>query len=91
MIVIIWMRDEYLANNLQWIVEYEAGEVDDKVLMSAHNGHIEKTSASMAGYKSMGQYLNELYGEAYFAIGTDFGSNTFQAQNAGSGKRKTIH
>ncbi|QDQ00939.1 erythromycin esterase family protein [Lysinibacillus fusiformis] len=82
------LRDEYLANNLQWIVEYEAGRGHDKVLMSAHNGHIEKTSASMAGYKSMGQYLNELYGEAYFAIGTDFGSNTFQAQNAGSGKRK---
>ncbi|MET4562840.1 erythromycin esterase [Lysinibacillus parviboronicapiens] len=82
------LRDEYLANNLQWIVEYEASRGHDKVLISAHNGHIEKTSASMAGYKSMGQYLNELYEKAYFAIGTDFVNNTFQAQNAGSGKRK---
>ncbi|EON71268.1 erythromycin esterase family protein [Lysinibacillus sphaericus] len=83
------LRDEYLANNLQWIVDYEAGRGHDKVLMSAHNGHIEKTSASLAGYKSMGHYLNEVYGEAYFAIGTDFMNNTFQAQNAGSGERKT--
>lgn len=81
------LRDEYLAENLQWIVEYEATQGHDKVLMSAHNGHIEKTSASMAGYQSMGQYLNEQYKEHYFAIGTDFVNNTFQAQN-GSGERK---
>jgi erythromycin esterase len=81
------LRDEYLAENLQWIVEYEATKGHDKVLMSAHNGHIEKTSASMAGYQSMGQYLNEQYKEHYFAIGTDFVNNTFQAQN-GSGERK---
>ncbi|KOS63180.1 erythromycin esterase family protein [Lysinibacillus agricola] len=81
------LRDEYLANNLQWIVDFEAAQGHDKVLMSAHNGHIEKTSANMAGYKSMGQYLDEVYKDAYFAIGTDFVNNTFQAQN-GSGERK---
>ncbi|MFF2178362.1 erythromycin esterase family protein [Lysinibacillus sp. NPDC058147] len=81
------LRDEYLANNLQWIVDFEESQGHDKVLMSAHNGHIEKTSANMAGYKSMGQYLDEVYKDAYFAIGTDFINNTFQAQN-GSGERK---
>ncbi|MEY9971138.1 erythromycin esterase [Lysinibacillus sp. RC46] len=81
------LRDEYLANNLQWIVDFEAAQGHDKVLMSAHNGHIEKTSANMAGYKSMGQYLDEVYKDAYYAIGTDFVNNTFQAQN-GSGERK---
>ncbi|MGY4797824.1 erythromycin esterase family protein [Lysinibacillus fusiformis] len=81
------LRDQYLAENLQWIVEYEATQGHNKVLMSAHNGHIEKTSASMAGYQSMGQYLNEHFKDQYFAIGTDFVKNTFQAQN-GSGERK---
>ena len=66
------LRDEYLAENLQWIVEYEATQGHDKVLMSAHNGHIEKTSATMAGYQSMGHYLSEQYKDHYFAIGTDF-------------------
>jgi len=82
------LRDEYLADNLQWIVDFEAALGHSKVLMSAHNGHIEKTSANAAGYKSMGQYLEEVYQDDYFAIGTDFVKNTFQAQNAGSGERK---
>ncbi|MDC6269573.1 erythromycin esterase family protein [Lysinibacillus fusiformis] len=81
------LRDEYLAQNLQWIVDFEATKGHDKVLMSGHNGHIDKTSATMAGYKSMGQYLNEHYKNQYFAIGTDFVKNTFQAPN-GSGERK---
>ncbi|MEQ6354775.1 erythromycin esterase family protein [Lysinibacillus sp. M3] len=81
------LRDEFLANNLQWIVDFEGARGHDKVLMSAHNGHIEKTSANLAGYKSMGQYLDEVYKDAYFAIGTDFVKNTFQAQNE-SGVRK---
>ncbi len=81
------LRDEYLAKNLQWIVDFEATKGHDKVLMSGHNGHIDKTSATMAGYKSMGQYLNEHYKNQYFAIGTDFVTNTFQAPN-GSDERK---
>lgn len=82
------LRDQYLADNLQWIVEFEAERGHDKIFMTGHNGHIEKTSASLAGYKSMGNYLEELYGEEYFAIGTDFINNEFQAKNGGSGERK---
>ncbi len=32
------LRDKYLAENLQWIVEFEATQGHSKVLMSAHNG-----------------------------------------------------
>lgn len=81
------LRDEYLAQNLQWIVEFEAGRGNEKVFFNGHNGHVEKTSASLAGYKSMGHYLDEVYGEAYFAIGTDFTESKFQSKN-GSGERK---
>ena len=84
------LRDQYLAENLQWIVEFEAARGHDKVFITGHNGHIEKTSASLAGYKSMGNYLDELYGEEYFAIGTDFIISEFQAKNGGSGERQ-IH
>ena len=75
------LRDQYLADNLQWIVEFEAARGHDKLFITGHNGHIEKTSASLAGYKSMGHYLDELYGEEYFAIGTDFIQSEFQAKN----------
>lgn len=84
------LRDEYLAENLQWIVEFEADRGHDKVFVSAHNGHIEKTSASLAGYTSMGDYLDEVYGESYFAIGTDTIKNTFQARKGNSENRKNF-
>ncbi|WP_019639196.1 erythromycin esterase family protein [Paenibacillus fonticola] len=86
------LRDEYLAENVKWIVEFEAQRGHDKLFISAHNGHIEKTSAAF-GYKSMGDYLDEMYGNHYFAIGTDFINNTFQADNKGANKREnhTIH
>lgn len=82
------LRDQYLADNLQWIVEFEAAHGHDKVFFSGHNGHVEKTSASLAGYKSMGSYLDEIYGTKYFAIGTDLMNSEFQALNRGSDKRK---
>ncbi|MBD1373544.1 erythromycin esterase family protein [Hazenella sp. IB182357] len=80
------LRDQYLTDNLQWISEFEADH--DKVFFSGHNGHIEKTSASLAGYKTMGSYLDELYGSKYFAIGTDLTNSEFQALNRGSNRRE---
>lgn len=82
------LRDQYLAENLQWIIEFEKDRGNDKVFFTGHNGHVEKTSASLAGYKSMGHYLDEEFGEKYFAIGTDFINSQFQALNRGSDKRK---
>ncbi|PAD66383.1 succinoglycan biosynthesis [Bacillus sp. 7586-K] len=82
------LRDQYLAENLQWIVDFETSNGHDKIFISAHNGHIEKTSASLADYKSMGNYLDEVYGEDYFAIGTDFIDSTFQALKGGSTERE---
>lgn len=82
------LRDQFLADNLQWIAEFEAARGHDKIFVTGHNGHIEKTSASVAGYKSMGHYLDEVYGEEYFAIGTDFISSEFQAKKGDSGERK---
>ena len=83
------LRDQYLADNLQWIVEFEEARGHDKIFVTGHNGHIEKTSASLAAYKSMGHFLDEKYGEEYFAIGTDFITSEFQAKNGSSGERKT--
>src|SRR5699024_386877 len=60
----------------------------DKVFVTGHNGHIEKTSAAF-GYKSMGDYLDETFGDSYFAIGTESARNTFLADN-GDGERETF-
>lgn len=69
-------------------MEFEKERGNDKVFFTGHNGHVEKTSASFVG-KSMCNYLDELYGTKYFAIGTDFINSKFQALNGGSNKRKT--
>ena len=81
------LRDQYLADNLRWISEFEEAHGRQKIFISAHNGHIEKTSASIGG-KSMGEYLNEGFGSRYFAIGTDFMKSEFQALNRSSDERK---
>ena len=61
-------RDQYMAEKVERIMELEQGA---RVFISGHNGHVQKKSPN-ASYICMGEHLDEKYGEAYFAIGTDF-------------------
>src|SRR5699024_8057845 len=81
-------RDQYLAENLEWIKDLVEPQGYDKVFVTGNNGHIEKTSA-VFGYKSMGDYLDETFGDSYFAIGTESARNMFLADN-GDGERETF-
>lgn len=69
------MRDEYMSNKVKWILEHEGS---DMIFINGHNGHIEKSSASPV-YTSMGNHLADEFGDAYYAIGTDFYNSTFTA------------
>jgi erythromycin esterase len=80
-------RDQYMAEKVSWIVDYEQSQGRGKVLIAGHDGHIEK-SAAAAAYRSMGSRLSEQYGEKYFAIGTEFIESSFLAKDEGSGERK---
>lgn len=68
-------RDGYMAEKIDWFVERSHGKM---MLISGHNGHIGKVSAS--GYPCLGELLNEKYGENYFAIGTDAIMTSFNSQ-----------
>lgn len=81
------LRDQYMAKKIQWILNYEKSQGRGKVLIAGHNGHIEK-SAAAAQYRSMGSWLNETYGEQYFAIGTEFLESTFTCKEQSSQARK---
>lgn len=81
-------RDQYMAEKVQWILDYEQRNGNNKLYLSGHNGHIEKTSASPAGYTSMGQRLSEAYQQQYYAVGTEFYKNTFLSKDSSSGERK---
>lgn len=74
------LRDEYMKNRVEWIYQYEGGQL---LFINGHNGHIEKTSKS--GYTCMGEYLADSYGDAYYAIGMDVAKTTFRA-NSSSGE-----
>ena len=63
------VRDKYMAENVQWIQEYEEGLGRSQVFISGHDGHI---AFSIPTYVNMGHNLHEHYNSAYFAIGTDF-------------------
>ena len=60
-------RDAMMADNIQWISEQEQALGHGMVFVSAHDGHVAKTS-----YESMGNLLSRDFGEGYYVIGTDF-------------------
>ena len=63
------VRDKYMAENVQWIQEYEEELGRSQVFISGHDGHI---AFSIPTYVNMGHNLHEHYSSAYFAVGTDF-------------------
>lgn len=62
-------RDEYMSENVTWILEYEQEKGNTGIMIAGHNGHIAKSGGY---YTSMGSNLSEKYGKKYFAIGTDY-------------------
>lgn len=63
------VRDKYMAENVQWIQEYEESLGRSQIFISGHDGHI---AFSTPTYVNMGHNLHEHYNSAYFAVGTDF-------------------
>ncbi|NSC25654.1 erythromycin esterase family protein [Streptomyces albus subsp. chlorinus] len=63
-------RDVYMAESLLWHLErFEPGT---RVVLAAHNAHIQKTPVSFNGHTTalpMGQHLHGALGDDYFAVG----------------------
>lgn len=72
------LADEYrgriMFENLLWIIEHEENLGRGRIFAFAHHGHIMKSPR--LGAQSFGGNLFEHFGEAYFAIGTQFRSTT---------------
>lgn len=79
-------RDEYMAEKVTQILEIEDVE---RIMISGHNGHIQKQSPNLT-YTCMGEMLANQYGEAYFAIGTDFIQGEVNVIN-GMGNEQNIY
>lgn len=80
-------RDQFSARNVWWCMN-QLGE-DSQVMIWAHNGHIAHTSP-MSNYDVLGHYLQQWYGEEYFALGFTFNQGEFGAFSNDGFKRWSV-
>jgi len=60
-------RDRLMAKNIKWIID--SLYPNKKIVIWAHNGHVEKSGSYEEATKMMGHYLKDMYADKYFAIG----------------------
>ena len=78
------LRDRDMEENVKKILEMEQKIGSGKLVISAHDGHIQKENPI---YNSMGVLLTKDFGEAYYAIGTDVWKVTDNIKVFGEAKR----
>ena len=78
------LRDRDMEENVKKILEIEQKIGSGKIVISAHDGHIQKENPI---YNSMGVLLTKDFGEAYYAIGTDMWKVTDNIKVIGEAKR----
>jgi erythromycin esterase len=69
-------RDRSMAENISWMMDVED---EEKAFVWAHNAHIKKGGKPEdTESKALGYFLNQKFGEDYYAIGFDFGTGSFK-------------
>ena len=68
-----YYRDKCMAENLLWIMK--TNKKDSKIIIWAHNGHIQKTD------NTMGYYLSKKLKQNYLAAGFDINQGTYTARH----------
>ena len=63
-------RDEYLAQNIDWLFKTCGGR---KIILSADNTHVTKASGKM------GSFLSDWYGTKYLVFGFTFNNGSYSA------------
>ncbi len=77
-------RDKYMAENTEWLSNHFEGQ---KMVVWAHNGHIEPNPNYINNTASMGFYLRKTYSTNYAILGFSFSNGSFTAVNNGLGKQ----
>ena len=84
------LRDKLMADNVCWILEQEQARGNERIFVSAHNGHIQRFNNYGTTGKGMGNLLADKFGEEYFAIGTDFYKARVNLPK-GKDRKRSIH
>lgn len=77
------VRDRFMAENIQWILQQEQRNGRERIFVSGHNSHVAKWGS----YDSMGKLLATEIGSGYYAIGTDFYKTRCNMPAGSSAKR----
>lgn len=78
-------RDQFSARNVYWCMEQLGA--NSQIAIWAHNGHVAKTSI-MFNYDVLGHYLEQWFGEAYYALGFTWNQGAFGAFSNEGFKRR---
>lgn len=72
------LRDTFMEENVMWILAQEEQLGNKMIFICGHNGHMQQFGTYRGGKdKVMGNILaDEIGGDAYFSIGTDFYKTT---------------
>ncbi len=83
------IRDGYMAENINWILEQEERLGNNRIFVSAHNGHVERFGTYGDTGKVTGNILADAWGDQYFVIGTDFYETKCNLRKGDNPKRIT--
>lgn len=64
----IEQRATFMAENTLWILAQEQAAGHDRILVSAHNGHVARYASAV----DMGALLHAVLGDGYYVIGTGY-------------------
>lgn len=62
------LRDKFMAENVQWILQQEQQIGYERIFVSGHNSHVAKWGS----FDSMGKLLSNEADNGYYVIGSDF-------------------
>ncbi|MDG6880346.1 Erythromycin esterase [Clostridium perfringens] len=62
------LRDRFMAENVQWILQQEKQRGKERIFVTGHNSHVAKWGS----FDSMGKLLSSNADNGYYVIGTDF-------------------
>lgn len=68
-------RDSCMAENVKWL--YASSRENDKMVVWAHNSHIQKEERNVIRQSAMGYHLYQALGDQAYFIGFDFNHGTF--------------
>jgi erythromycin esterase len=71
------LRDRYMAETVEWLLDY--GDAD-RIALWGHNAHVARTGDDEGDRRPLGSHLAGTFGDRYVAVGCEFCRGSFRAR-----------